>query len=136
LYGPVILSIGIMNIMLISVTKRTREIGIRLAVGATERDIQLQFLSEAVVMSAAGGILGVVAGVVGALLVPNTLGWDIQLSQTDHDRRRTFFPPAWAFSLATIRRRKPHGSIPLRVCVTNKQLCLTHYQMTRFPNLL
>jgi putative ABC transport system permease protein len=72
--------IGIMNIMLISVTERTREIGIRLAVGATEQDIQLQFISEAVVMSLAGGIFGVLAGALGALLVHNTLGWDIQLS--------------------------------------------------------
>jgi putative ABC transport system permease protein len=72
--------IGIMNIMLISVTERTREIGIRLAVGATEQDIQLQFISEAVVMSLAGGIFGVLAGALGAFLVHNTLGWDIQLS--------------------------------------------------------
>jgi putative ABC transport system permease protein len=72
--------IGIMNIMLISVTERTREIGIRLAVGATERDIELQFLSEAMVMSLAGGIFGVLAGALGALAVHNTLGWDIQLS--------------------------------------------------------
>ncbi len=72
--------IGIMNIMLISVTERTREIGIRLAVGATEQDIQLQFLSEAMVMSLAGGMLGVLAGTLGALLLQNTLGWEIQLS--------------------------------------------------------
>jgi putative ABC transport system permease protein len=72
--------IGIMNIMLISVTERTREIGIRLAVGATERDIQLQFLSEAMLMSVAGGFFGVLAGAIGALVVHNTLGWDIRIS--------------------------------------------------------
>src|SRR5215831_9888439 len=72
--------IGIMNIMLISVTERTREIGIRLAVGATEQDIQLQFLSEAVVMSLAGGIFGVLTGALGAFLVRSTLAWEIQLS--------------------------------------------------------
>lgn len=72
--------IGIMNIMLISVTERTREIGLRLAVGATEQDIQLQFISEAVVMSFAGGILGVLAGALGAFVLQNTLQWDIQLS--------------------------------------------------------
>jgi putative ABC transport system permease protein len=72
--------IGIMNIMLISVTERTREIGIRLAVGATERDIQLQFLSEAVVMSLIGGAFGVLAGIFGGFLLQNTLHWDMQLS--------------------------------------------------------
>jgi putative ABC transport system permease protein len=72
--------IGIMNIMLISVTERTREIGLRLAVGATEQDIQLQFISEAVVMSLAGGLFGVLAGSLGTFVLQNTLQWDIQLS--------------------------------------------------------
>ena len=72
--------IGIMNIMLISVTERTREIGLRLAVGATEQDIQMQFLSEAIVMSLIGGALGVLAGVMGSFLLQNTLHWDLKLS--------------------------------------------------------
>jgi len=72
--------IGIMNIQLISVTERTREIGIRLAVGATEHDIQMQFLSEAIVMSLIGGVLGVLAGILGSLLLKNTLHWEMQLS--------------------------------------------------------
>jgi putative ABC transport system permease protein len=72
--------IGIMNIMLISVTERTREIGIRLAVGATEQDIQMQFLSEAIVMSLIGGALGVLSGIVGSFVLENTLHWEMQLS--------------------------------------------------------
>jgi putative ABC transport system permease protein len=58
--------IGIMNIMMVSVTERTREIGIRQAVGATPGDIRGQFLTEALLMSLAGGALGVLAGIGGA----------------------------------------------------------------------
>ena len=72
--------IGIMNIMLVSVTQRTREIGIRLAVGATDWDVQMQFLSEAVALSSMGGILGVLVGVGSAALVENLFHFPTQLT--------------------------------------------------------
>lgn len=67
--------IGIMNIMLVSVTERTREIGVRMAVGASETAVQMQFLSEAVVMSLVGGFIGLVVGVIGSTLIAYFLQW-------------------------------------------------------------
>ncbi|MDQ7840328.1 MAG: ABC transporter permease [bacterium] len=72
--------IGIMNIMLVSVTERTREIGIRMAVGARRRDIMLQFLVESVALSVGGGLIGIGVGVLGSRLITRFAGWSTMLS--------------------------------------------------------
>jgi putative ABC transport system permease protein len=72
--------ISIMNVMLVSVTERTREIGLRMAVGAQRRDIRRQFLTEAVALALAGGFLGVVAGCIGATIIAWQAGWPVLIS--------------------------------------------------------
>jgi putative ABC transport system permease protein len=67
--------IGIMNIMYVSVTERTREIGLRMSIGARGKDILLQFLMEAVLISITGGLIGLVLGILSTRLVTLTLKW-------------------------------------------------------------
>jgi len=72
--------IGIMNIMLVSVTERTREIGIRMAIGARSSAVRSQFLIESVVLSLTGGLFGILLGIVTSLAIPKMLGWPTLIS--------------------------------------------------------
>jgi putative ABC transport system permease protein len=72
--------IGIMNIMLVSVTERTREIGIRMAIGARSSAVRSQFLIESIVLSLTGGFIGIVLGIVVSVAIPKLLGWPTLIS--------------------------------------------------------
>ena len=79
--------VGIMNIMLVAVTERTREIGLRMALGATRGDILSQFALEAVTLSLIGGLIGLALGVIAAFIVGQVGGWPTQI-------------PSWAAPLS------------------------------------
>ena len=113
--------IGIMNIMLASVMERTREIGVRRAVGATRKDVIRQFLVETTLITVSGGLAGVVVGIVLSQLVAYLAGWSTVVTVTSvvvacASRSRS------ALSLASIPRRAPRGSILSMPCTMSNAM--------------
>ena len=111
--------IGIMNIMLVSVTERTREIGIRIAVGAKGRDILLQFLIESLVLSLMGGMLGIGIGMVGTLTLSHFTQWPTLSSLSKRSFWPFFSPALWEYFSDFIRRGRLPSSIRSTPCVMN-----------------
>jgi len=104
--------IGIMNIMLVSVTERTREIGIRMAIGARRNDILMQFLIEAVLLTMIGGIIGIILGAGGAMAVSRVLDWPTLIS-TQSITVAFFFSGAVGIFFGFYPARKAAGLNPI-----------------------
>ena len=104
--------IGIMNIMLVSVTERTREIGIRMAVGARKRDVLIQFMAEAVTMSVVGGIFGTLLGIIASRFIGMATGWIIPI-HVDVILLATLFSAAVGIFFGFYPARKASGMDPI-----------------------
>ena len=113
--------VGIMNIMMVSVTERTREIGLRMAVGAKSKDILWQFLVEAVVLCLIGGLCrGAVSGALTSIIVTALMNWPTQASPSAAAVVALAVSlPAWELFLAFTPRGKPRASTPSKPCATS-----------------
>ncbi len=133
--------IGIMNIMYVSVTERTREIGLRMSIGAKGRHILFQFLIEAVIISVTGGIIGVVLGIGSSLIIKYAIGWPIYiqmysvvLSFLVCTVTGIFF---WLVSGTKGIPVKPNRCYTIRIdCRETRQLQVASFQITGSTELL
>jgi putative ABC transport system permease protein len=104
--------------MLVSVTERTREIGVRMAVGATEREVQFQFLPESILLSLLGGALGIIVGLVGCLVLGRSLQWPLQVS-TEAVLIAALFSITIGIFFGYYPLARLQCSIPSKPCVTS-----------------
>jgi putative ABC transport system permease protein len=111
--------IGIMNVMLVSVTERTREIGVRLAIGATEEQVRIQFLIEALVLSLFGGLCGVLLEIAGSFVLGYALEWPVSIPPSAIALSALFSSGIGVFS-DSIRQSKLHASTQSRHCDSSK----------------
>ena len=114
--------IGIMNIMFVTVTERTREIGVRMAVGATKKNVQAQFLMEALVLSSLSGTAGAVVGVVASVVFSRALLPGRRSSRPSGSSSPSSSPRSSASSSGSTRRARPRCSTPSKRCATSSRL--------------
>ena len=124
--------IGIMNILLVSVTERTREIGLRMAIGARRLHVLLQFLAEAVLLSMTGGIAEIIIGVAFSKMISLIAGWPTPIAPAAIAGGFPFLPPSGSSS-ASIRRAKLRTSTLSRRCGTNDHSPLIAAPFGRSP---
>jgi len=117
--------IGVINILLVSVTERTREIGLRMAIGARRLHVLLQFLTEAIFLSVTGGVTGIAARVIVSVLISVVAHWPTQLSAVAIATGFLFSGAVGVFSAIT-RREWPRGSTQSKRFVTNSRGYIWH----------